>query len=235
METTLSGTLYVYQGEEFAMGNVPLSWDPVSLRSASLQRNILIVTQAEYKDIESINYWKKMVEHCKGDEKQLEHAKLILNRKARDNARTPVQWNDGPNAGFCKEGIEPWMRVNDDYKTINAEAQRESKAAGQLTVLQFWKRGLENRKKHKDVFVYGDFQTLDDASDAVFAYKRSSKDEAFVVVLNFSGKQVDWSIPKHAGVRSWVAGNYADSSPDKPVTGTIQLQPWEGLLGTSEI
>ncbi|KAF2173286.1 glycoside hydrolase family 13 protein [Zasmidium cellare ATCC 36951] len=217
MQTTLSGTLYVYQGEELGMVNVPLSWDP-----------------AEYKDIESINYWKKMNERCKGDGKKLEHAKLTLNKKARDNARTPVQWNAGPNAGFCKEGIEPWMRVNDDYKTVNAEAQREAKDADQLTVLQFWKRGLENRKKHKDVFVYGDFKSLDDKSDKVFAYKRSSKDEAFVVVLNFSGKQVDWSIPKDAGLEKWVAGNYAASAPDKAVDGSIQLRPWEGILGAAK-
>lgn len=217
MQTTLSGTLYVYQGEEMAMGNVPLSWDP-----------------EEYKDIESINYWKKMQKLCKGDAKKLEHAKLILNRKARDNARTPVQWNNGPNAGFCKQGVEPWMRVNDDYKTINAEAQRQAKEENQLSVLQFWKRGLENRKKHKDVFVYGNFESLDDESDKIFAYKRASQEEAFVVVLNFTGKDVDWRIPKAAKVQSWVAGNYAASSPDKGVDGTIKLRPWEGMLGTAK-
>lgn len=193
-----------------------------------------MIAQAEYKDIESINYWKKMSERCKGDAKKLEHANLILNKKARDNARTPVQWTAGPNAGFCKEGVEPWMRVNDDYKTVNAEAQREAKNADQLSVLQFWKRGLENRKKHKDVFVYGDFKTLDDKSDTIFAYKRASKDEAFVVVLNFSGKQVDWSMPKNSGVEKWVAGNYTASSPDKPVDGVIQLRPWEGVLGLAK-
>lgn len=175
-----------------------------------------------------------MEELCKGDEKKLEHAKLILNKKARDNARTPVQWNNGPNAGFCKEDVEPWMRVNDDYKTINAETQGQANDPDQLSVLQFWKRGLENRKKHKEVFVYGDFKTLDDSSDKIFAYRRASKDEAFVVVLNFSGKQVDWTIPKVANVQSWVAGNYAASSPDKKVDGTIQLRPWEGILGTSK-
>lgn len=175
-----------------------------------------------------------MTKLCKGDQKKLEHAKLILNKKARDNARTPVQWHDGPNAGFCKEGVEPWMRVNDEYKTINAEAQRKANDADQLSVLQFWKRGLENRKKHRDVFVYGDFMTLDDKSDAIFAYKRASKEEAFVVVLNFSGKSVDWTIPKDTNIQNWVAGNYAASAPDKAVDGTIQLRPWEGILGTSK-
>lgn len=91
MQTTLSGTLYVYQGEEIGMGNVPLSWSP-----------------EEYKDIESINYWKKMTDLYKDDEKMLRFAKEVLQKKARDHARTPVQWSDGANAGFCEDGIEPW-------------------------------------------------------------------------------------------------------------------------------
>lgn len=92
METTLSGTLYVYQGEEIAMANVPLSWGP-----------------EEYKDIESQNYWKKMNKHYPGNEEKLQEARIILQRKARDHARTPVQWTSGANAGFCKEGVTPWM------------------------------------------------------------------------------------------------------------------------------
>lgn len=92
METTLSGTLYVYQGEEIAMANAPLSWGP-----------------EEYKDIESQNYWKKMNQMYPGDEEKLREARLILQRKARDHARTPVQWSSSANAGFCKEGVTPWM------------------------------------------------------------------------------------------------------------------------------
>lgn len=92
METTLSGTLYVYQGEEIAMANVPLSWEP-----------------EEYKDIESQNYWKKMNEHYPGNEEKLQEARFILQRKARDHARTPVQWTSGANAGFCEGDVTPWM------------------------------------------------------------------------------------------------------------------------------
>lgn len=92
METTLSGTLYVYQGEEIAMANVPLSWEP-----------------EEYKDIETQNYWKKVNDLYPGDEEKLRQARHIMQRKARDHARTPVQWSSGANAGFCKEGVTPWM------------------------------------------------------------------------------------------------------------------------------
>ncbi|KAK3716398.1 hypothetical protein LTR37_006548 [Vermiconidia calcicola] len=216
MQTTLSGTLFVYQGEELGMHNVPLSWDP-----------------EEYKDIETINYWKKMNKLHAGDQKQLEEAKLTIQRKARDHARTPVQWTDGPNAGFCKEDVKPWMRVNDDYKTVNAAAQRSFDKSGQLSVWQFWKRGLENRRKHKEVFVYGSFELLDDKHPDVFSYKKSSGTEAFVVALNFSASAVEWSIPERAKVDNWVTSNYDSSGPKQTTSGKVQLRPWEGLLGTA--
>ncbi|EME49725.1 glycoside hydrolase family 13 protein [Dothistroma septosporum NZE10] len=219
MQTTLSGTLYVYQGEEIGMGNVPLSWSP-----------------DEYKDIESINYWKKMNDLYENDEKMLKFAKEVLQKKARDHARTPVQWTAGANAGFCKDDIEPWMRVNDDYRTINAEAQREFSSATKLSVLQHWRRALENRKKEKEVFIYGDFELLDDKHETIFAYRRSSKDKAFVTVLNFSDKQVDWHVPRTAQVQKWVAGNYTSGAPEKDEKAqTIQLKPWEAILGIAAV
>ncbi|KAK3708867.1 hypothetical protein LTR37_011197 [Vermiconidia calcicola] len=218
MQTTLSGTLFVYQGEELGMHNVPLSWDP-----------------EEYKDIETINYWKKMNKLHAGDQKQLDDAKLTIQRKARDHARTPVQWTDGPNAGFCKEDVKPWMRVNDDYKTVNAAAQRSFDKSGQLSVWQFWKRGLENRRKHKEVFVYGSFELLDDKHPDVFSYKKSSKSEAFVVALNFSGSDVEWTIPERAKVDNWVTSNYDSWGPKQTTSGKVRLRPWEGLLGTAAV
>jgi glycosidase len=102
-------------------------------------------------------------------------------------------------------------------------------------VFQFWKRGLANRKAHKDVFVYGDYKLLDETHEEVFAYKRSSEKEAFVTVLNFSGKTVQFEIPETAGVRKWVAGNYEAGSPDKEVGGTITLKPWEAILGSASV
>ena len=218
MQTTLGGTLYVYQGEEIGMRNVPLSWDP-----------------EEYKDIETINYWNKVKETYPDDEKELDHARRVIQKKARDHARTPVQWSAEPNAGFCKEGIKPWMRVNDDYKTVNAAAQQSSSSSSdELSVRQFWQRGLTNRKKHKDVFVYGSYELLDDEHPTVFAYKRASEKEAFVVVLNISGKEEEWTVPETAKVEAWVAGNYGGGGkPEKGVTGKITLRAWEALLGMS--
>ena len=168
------------------------------------------------------------------DEEKLSFAKNVMQRKARDHARTPVQWtSESPNAGFCAPDTKPWMRVNDDYKTVNAAAQRSHSDKDSLSVLQFWKRGLEQRKKHKDALVYGDFELLDpeDGHDQIFAYARRGEGEAFVTVLNFSEEDVEWELPASAGVRKWVAGNYTAGAPEKDVKGKITLKPWEALLG----
>ncbi|KAI5274723.1 glycoside hydrolase [Aureobasidium subglaciale] len=218
MMTTLGGTLYVYQGQELGMRNVPVEWSP-----------------EEYKDVESINYWKKMNHMHPDNEEKLEFARKVLQRKARDHSRTPVQWSAEPNAGFCKEDVTPWMRVNDDYKEINAEAQRKQDDPDKLSVLQFWQRGLANRKEHKDVFVYGDFQVLDEEDKKVFAYKRASESDAFVLALNFTKDEVKWQIPEAAKVKNWVAGNYTAGKPEKPTSGTITLRPFEGVLGSADI
>jgi glycosidase len=218
METTLSGTIFVYQGEELGMVNVPRSWGP-----------------EEYKDVETQNYWKKMTALHPGDAALRDHARDVMQRKARDHARTPMQWSADPNAGFCPAGVAPWMRVHDNYPTLNARAQQLHPPGPRLSVLQFWQRALARRKEHRDVFVYGDFESLDDEDDTVFAYRRWSADEAFVVVLNFSGQSVEWVVPGRAKVRAWVVGNYSAGDPGQSPTGTIRLRPWEALLGTAAL
>ncbi|KAF2182401.1 glycoside hydrolase family 13 protein [Zopfia rhizophila CBS 207.26] len=220
MQTTLAGTLYVYQGEELGMRNVPASWGP-----------------EEYKDIESINFWKKYNKLYPNNQEKLSLARKILQKKARDNARTPVQWTSAPHAGFTSPNSTPWMRVNDDYKTINAEAQiaNPQSTQGTLSVHAFWKRGLENRKSHKDVFVYGDFELIDANDEKVIAYRRWSKDEAFITVLNLSGEKLSWEGLADFKVRRWVAGNYDERDLDQhPKSGKLELRPWEALLGLCE-
>ncbi|MCJ1227789.1 hypothetical protein MMC12_004448 [Toensbergia leucococca] len=214
MQTTLAGTIFVYQGEELGMRNVPKEWDP-----------------EEYKDIESINFWKKSKALYSVNSQKMSEAQEVLIKKARDHARTPMQWDDGPNAGFCAESVKPWMRVNDDYKQVNAEKQVAAAGSDDLSVWQFWQRGLANRKVHKDVFVYGDFQSVGVDSDDVFAYTRTGESGwSGLVVLNFSGKNVEWAIPAESKVQVWVVGNYK-GKPEKGLEGVIELRPWEGILG----
>ena len=218
MQTTLSGTLYVYQGEELGMRNVPRSWDP----------------ETDYKDIEAINFWKKAKALYSNDPEKLAYARTILERKARDHARTPMQWNSGPNAGFCDEGVIPWMRVNEDSGEINAEREmaNEGEEEDQMSTFNFWKRGLANRKEHKDAFIYGNFQTVGEESKQIFAYVRSgTKSGKWLVVLNFSGQEGVWIMPQEVKLEAWVAGNYTKGKPDKKTSGGIALKAWEGVLG----
>ncbi|KAI4170997.1 MAG: hypothetical protein LQ343_004534 [Gyalolechia ehrenbergii] len=215
METTLAGTLYVYQGEELGMRNFPKSWDPLK----------------DYKDIEAINFWKKSLDLYGDDPEELARQRKVLERKARDHARTPMQWNAGPNAGFADEGVEPWMRVNDDYREVNAEKQLSDDSEG-LSVWQFWQRGLANRKMHHDVFTYGDFEAVSPESEQVFAYLRTGKESGqWLIVLNFSGEEAAWELPEDVKVEGWMAGNYTKGKPDKPLKNSVVLHPWEGLLG----
>lgn len=216
MQMTLSGTLFVYQGEEIGMRNVPRSWDP----------------EVDYKDIESINFWRKQKERYPHNVKELEYAKTVLQRKARDHARTPMQWDDGPNAGFCDKGVTPWMRVNSDYAEVNAKRQKadEGEEEGQMSVFHFWQRGLQRRREFKDSFVYGDFDLVGEESEEVLAYTKSGeKDGKWLVVLNFSGKEVCWEMPTEVKVGAWEAGNYTKGK--EAMAGKIPLRPWEALVG----
>ena len=224
MQTTLSGTLFVYQGEELGMRNVPRSWDP-----------------DEYKDIEAINFWKKSKALYAHDPEKLAYQKTILQRKARDHARTPMQWDSSPNAGFCDDSATPWMRVNDDYRTINAEMQVAPESeTDEMSVFHFWQRGLANRKAHAKSLIYGYFQLVEPQHEHVFAYVRTEKKqgedggEKWLVALNFSGKKVEWDVPTYLKVQSWVAGNYSNGKVEKEIIGRIELNPWEGVLGACQ-
>ena len=165
------------------------------------------------------------------DKERMDFGRKLLQAKARDHARTPMQWSAEANAGFCKADVQPWMRVNDDYKTVNAEAERKQSSTDQLSVLQFWERALANRKENKDVFVYGDFRLLDKEHDCIFAYERYTREKSFVIVLNFSGKEIEWVLPESIKLKSWVAGNYTAGKPEKPVSGKLSMKSWEGILG----
>ena len=214
MQTTLGGTLFVYQGEEIGIRNAPMDWDP-----------------SEYKDIETINYWEKCQQIYMDDPEKMQLGRKVIQMKARDHARTPMQWSSQPNAGFCDADTKPWMRIMDEWKIINAEAQMEYQSDYELSTWQFWQRGLKDRKEHADVFVYGDFEEVNKGDENVFGYVRTSKGgDEWLVVLNFSGKEQTWNVPTK-DVEFWACSNYVKGKADKPTSGKVTLQPWEGILG----
>ena len=133
LQCCLTGTLFIYQGQEIGMTNVPRSW-PIE----------------EYKDINTINYYRAFKEKYgkDADYKQKEEKLVdVINRLARDNARTPVQWSHQQYAGFSE--VEPWMRVNDNYKEINVEDQD----GDDHSLLNFYRKLLKLRESTR-IFLF---------------------------------------------------------------------------------
>lgn len=129
------------------------------------------------------------------DASAIESYKREYQRKSRDNARTPMQWDASPNAGFTTSSATPWMRVNDNYPEINAAAQ----VSDPNSVYSLYRRVLDARKAHVDIFVYGDFQLVDEANDKIFAYsRRADNGDTALVVCNFAAEEVVWKLPSKA-------------------------------------
>ncbi|KAF9695423.1 hypothetical protein EKO04_006695 [Ascochyta lentis] len=208
--TTLGGTEYIYQGEELGMRNIPADW-PI----------------AEYKDIETQKYWEAANKQYANNYRKLEYVQKLIQLKARDHTRTPMQWDASSNAGFCKEGVKPWMRINDDYPHVNVEAQLRDPQS----VLSYWKRCIEFRKSNKDVFVYGGFEILDSENKDVVAFLRFSAEECWITITNFSGKYLEWSGFGDVEVEEWVIGNYPLETHHDGSGRAISLKPWEGVIG----
>ena len=183
----MQGTPYIYQGEELGMTNVPF-------------KGI-----ADFRDLDSINaYWELTGKGIFKEEEMLR----FLRYKSRDNARTPMQWDASPNAGFT-EG-EPWIMVNPNYGEINAADQigRED------SVFSFYKE-LVKLRKEKPVIVNGEYRLLDPESEDVFAYERSFHEEHLLVVCSFAEKELLWRLPEE------MAGQAA-----KRVIGNYEGQQW---------
>ena len=164
----MQGTPYVYQGEELGMTNI--YFDKLE----------------DYRDIESINYFK---EFTGSGLMTPEHMMKCLMLRSRDNARTPMQWDDSKQAGFT-EG-EPWIKVNPNYKKINAAQQLEDPDS----VFHYYQKLIRLRKE-KDIIVYGEFEPLYREDEQIFAYTRKQDQEKLLTVCNFSDKNAEVEVPE---------------------------------------
>jgi len=215
LEITLGGTQYVYQGQELGLKNFPRSWGI-----------------EEYKDIASQNYWNKILEQRKKEAngKDVDMTDVLddFQRKARDHARVPMQWDATEHAGFTNG--TPWMRVNDDYKLWNVSSQISDPAS----VHSFWKEALRVRKTN-DVLIYGNFVDISIGDEQVFAYTRSLGNSTALVILNFKDKEVGFSLGDEQDWEAFefVFGNYnyPEASRALKISGNdIRLQGFEGRL-----
>ena len=191
----MRGTPYIYQGEELGMTNAHYT------------------SISQYRDVESLNYYKILLKQGKTEKEALE----ILAARSRDNGRTPVQWSDGKNAGFT-EGT-PWLEVTANYKDINAEKQIKDKDS----IYSFYKN-LVALRKDKDVISKGTIEFFEKENEDVLAYRRTCGEEELIVLNNLTGKEI--AVPAEAAWTEYrkLVGNYEGVQSG---SGCITLRPFE--------
>ncbi len=162
----MQGTPYIYQGEEIGMTNAPYEIE-------------------DYRDIELLHAYRDRLR----EGIPREDVMRSIHAKGRDNARTPMQWDDGPCAGFS-EG-EPWIRVNPNCSQINVKAA----LADPDSVYHCYRKLIALRKEYP-VFRDGSFTLLEHESEELFVYIRETEDEKMLVAANFFGREIYWSLPE---------------------------------------
>ena len=194
----MQGTPYVYQGEELGMTNVPF---------ASVD---------EFKDIESINAYHEYVESGLISKEDMMR---YLCYKSRDNARTPMQWNDQKNAGFTTG--TPWIKVNPNYVEINAE--EEVKRAD--SVFSYYKKLIALRHQ-EEVIVYGHYELLLPESEELYVYTRELNEEKLLVICNFTDKEVSYAVPDEFVGKEILISNYEEQEMKQE----LSLKPYEAIV-----
>lgn len=191
----MKGTPYIYQGEEIGMTNVPFQ------------------TIDEFPDIETQNIYQERLKAGFTEEETM----YAIQAKARDNARTPMQWNAEKNAGFT-EGT-PWYRVNPNYKEINVEQA----LADPESVFYHYQKLIQLRKEH-EVMVYGTYQLLFPEDEDLYIYTRTLEEEKWLIVCNFHEKTRKLHCKRAGQV---MLSNYADTPAAEKIT---ELRPYEAVI-----
>lgn len=198
----LQGTPYIYQGEEIGMTNPKFE---------SIE---------QYRDVESLNIYDIKLEEGLSKEDIIG----ILKQKSRDNSRTPMQWNEEMNSGFTTS--TPWISVAENFTEINVEKALEDKES----VFYHYKKLIELRKTY-DVITEGKYAILDGNHPSIWAYTRTVNNEVLLVINNFYGEEIMYSVPVHVqldGMKQEVLlSNYKDSSKD--ITN-LNLRPYESIV-----
>jgi oligo-1,6-glucosidase len=198
----LQGTPYIYQGEEIGMTNV--AFESID----------------DYRDIETLNMYQELVE-VKGLDPQT--VLPIIHAKSRDNARTPMQWDDGTHAGFTIGS--PWMKVNPNYKKINVKQVLVDPDS-----IFYYYRKLIQLRKENPVIVYGTYDLILHAHEAIYAFTRTLKDDRLLVILNFTKGKPIFVLPTHIPIANHVllVSNYkADPAED---IRQFTLRPFEARV-----
>ena len=194
----MQGTPYVYQGEELGMTNCPFN------------------TLDNFRDLESINAFHELTEQGKMTEEDMMAA---IGYKGRDNARTPMQWDDSAYAGFST--ANPWIMVNPNYTKINAKDQvnRED------SVFKYYQKLIKLRHE-SELIVYGTYDLILDDDKDIYAYIRTLGDEKLIVYCNFSENTREVEIPEEFVNGKALISNYSDAKVNHKIT----LRPYEAIV-----
>ena len=191
---TLRGTPSLYQGDEIGMTNI--DYNNISF----------------YDDVETINAWKEAIDNKKNMKKFFE----AIQKQSRDNARTPMQWDNKKNAGFSK--AKPWIKVNDNYKKINVKNQEKDLDS----ILNYYKLLIKLRKENSTL-VYGKYEDLDPMHTKIFSYQRWDENDVFIIHLNFSNCSVKINSNEIKDYKL-VISNYTFAKK------SYNLNPWEARI-----
>lgn len=196
---SLQGTPYIYQGDELGMTNP--RFDNIS----------------DYRDIESLHAFQEYTEaKLISEEEMLECLKL----RSRDNARTPMQWDDSANAGFTSG--KPWIGVNKNYTEVNVKAELEDKKS----VWHYYQKMIALRKAHLGL-VYGTYTLVEEEHPQIFAYKREYEKETYLIACNFSDSEAVFHMPEKfsAGCECLIS-NYGCESYEN----IVKMKPYEAFV-----
>lgn len=200
MLMTMQGTPYIYQGEEIGMTNV--AFDSID----------------DYDDVEIHNCWKERVINGNDDPVKLLDG---IRYRARDNARTPMQWDDTENAGFTTG--TPWLKVNPNYKEINVKKDLEDEQS-----IYRYMQSLIRMRKTNEIAVYGDFKEYEPDNTQLYIYERNWEDEQMFVVLNFSEDKAMFHLPEEWSGKETelLISNYPEERP----LSDLELLPYEAVV-----
>lgn len=196
----MQGTPYVYQGEELGMTNCPFN------------------TLENFRDLESINAFHELTEQGKMTEEEMMAA---IGYKGRDNARTPMQWDDSANAGFSGADATPWIMVNPNYTKINAKDQ----VSREDSVFKYYQKLIRLRHE-SDLIVYGTYDLILDDDKDIYAYIRTLGDEKLIVYCNFSENSREVELPEEFTDGKILISNYNDAKVSEKIT----LRPYEAIV-----
>jgi oligo-1,6-glucosidase len=194
----MQGTPYLYQGEELGMTNGAFGGIE------------------NYNDIESRGAYQTLT--AAGLSK--EEAMRVIAYKSRDNARTPMQWSDEPNAGFTTG--TPWLKVNPNYTTINARAE----LADDDSVFRYYQKliALRRESEWKEIVVYGSYELLEPDDEQVFAYVRTYERKSLLIVSNLSAGRADFTLPP--GMVSRGQNAILGTKGIEKLEGQLHLDAW---------